>query len=88
MATATIVFICIRNSKRTLTEKVRNKAAILREVSRQDLLWYAMLSYFSMKVTGQSLNFQLELVSSEQDSCEVNKLKWAPPEGDSSHPKI
>lgn len=32
MATATIVFICIRNSKRTLTEKVRNKAAILREV--------------------------------------------------------
>lgn len=32
MATATIVFIHIRNSKRTLTEKLRNKAAILREV--------------------------------------------------------
>lgn len=32
MATATIMFIHIRNSTRTLTEKVRNKAAILREV--------------------------------------------------------
>lgn len=31
MATATVVFIHIRNSTRTLTEKVRNKAAILRE---------------------------------------------------------
>lgn len=32
MATVTIVFIHIRNSIRTLTEKVRKKAAILREV--------------------------------------------------------
>lgn len=32
MARATIVFIHIRNSTRTLTEKVRNKAAILSEV--------------------------------------------------------
>lgn len=32
MATATIIFIHIRNSTRTLTEKVKNKAAILREV--------------------------------------------------------
>lgn len=32
MATATVVFIHIRNSTRTLIEKVRNKAAILREV--------------------------------------------------------
>lgn len=31
MATATIVFIHIRNSTRTLTEKVRIKAAVLRE---------------------------------------------------------
>lgn len=32
MAAATVVFIHIRNSTRTLIEKVRNKAAILREV--------------------------------------------------------
>lgn len=40
-----------------------------------------------MKGTGQSLNLEFELVSSEQDSCEVSKLKWAPPEGDSFHPE-
>lgn len=32
MARATIVFIHIRNSTRTLTEKMRNKEAILSEV--------------------------------------------------------
>lgn len=51
--------------------------------------WYGRkCCYPSPKVTVHSLHFQFELVGSEQDSCEVRRLKWAPPEGDSSHPKV